>query len=132
VESEVSQVSAGAYNPKGCHIAIADRDARATIPSGDGALYWGDGHSPGAILKNIDAKGNPAWKSDSGYDRCSFAENMMCWLKQLGDCLLSRTSERQITESRVRATIIDIVTYMGMPQSVGLGKFHLQHEGERG
>jgi len=35
VEGDVSQVSAdGAYDTKGCHAAIADRDARATFPRG--------------------------------------------------------------------------------------------------
>jgi hypothetical protein len=39
VEGEIAQVSAdGAYDSHGCHAAIAERDARATIPPRDGAV----------------------------------------------------------------------------------------------
>ncbi|MBE2261083.1 MAG: IS5/IS1182 family transposase, partial [Rhodobacteraceae bacterium] len=43
-------------------------------------------------------------------------------LKQLGDSLYSRTLERQVTEAHVRAAIINTLTYLGMPQSVGVGQ----------
>jgi Transposase DDE domain len=123
VDGDLSQVSAdGAYDTKGCHAAIAERDARATIPPRDGAVPWGDDHPRDAILKDIDAKGSAGWKNDSGYHRRSIAENMMYRLKQLGDSLYSRTFERQVTEADVRAAIINTFTYLGMPQSVGVGQ----------
>ncbi|NMQ28368.1 IS5/IS1182 family transposase, partial [Candidatus Accumulibacter phosphatis] len=34
----------------------------------------------------------------------------------------SRTFERQVTEAHVRAAIINTFTYLGMPQSVGVGQ----------
>jgi hypothetical protein len=85
VDGDVSQVSAdGAYDTKGCHAAIADRDARATIPPREGAVPWGNDHPRDAILKEIDVKGSAGWKNDSGYHRRSLAENMMYRVKQLG------------------------------------------------
>ncbi|MER2624180.1 MAG: IS5 family transposase [Accumulibacter sp.] len=123
VEGEVSQVSAdGAYDSHGCHAAIAERNARATIPPRDGAVAWGDGHPRDAILQAIEAKGLAGWKNDSGYHRRSIAENMMFRLKQLGDSLYSRTFERQVTEAHVRAAILNTFTYLGMPRSDRVGQ----------
>lgn len=90
VEGEILQVSAdGAYDSHGCPAAIAERNARATIPSRDGAVPWGDEHPRNAILQEIEAKGLDGWKNDSGYPRRSIAENRMYRLKQLGDSLYS-------------------------------------------
>ena len=78
VDGEVTQVSAdGSYDTKGCHAAIVDRDARATIPPRDGAVPWGDDHPRDGILKDIAAKGSAGWKNDSDYHRRRIAENMM-------------------------------------------------------
>jgi hypothetical protein len=123
VEGEIAQVSAdGAYDSHGCHAAIAERDARATIPPRDGAVAWGDDPPRDAILQEIEAKGLASWKNDSGYHRRSIAENMMYRLKQLGDSLYSRTFERQVTEAHVRAAILNTFTYLGMPRSDRVGK----------
>ena len=57
VEGAVSQVSAdGACDSHGCHAAIAERGARATIPPRERALLWGNDHPRDAILQDIDAK----------------------------------------------------------------------------
>ncbi len=123
VEGELSQVSAdGAYDTKGCHVAIAQCGARATIPPREGAVRWGGDHPRDAILNDIDAKGCERWKDDSGYHRRSIAENMMYRLKQLGDKLFSRDFERQVAEAHVRAAILNRFTYLGMPQSVRVGQ----------
>ena len=62
VEGEVSQVSAdGACDTKGCHAAIADRDARATIFPREGGVPWGGDHPRDGILKDIAAKGGTTW-----------------------------------------------------------------------
>ena len=123
VEGEIAQVSAdGAYDSHGCHVAIAERGARATIPPRDGAVTWGDDHPRDAILQEIEAKGLDGWKNDSGYHRRSIAANMMYRFKQLGDSLFSRRFERQVNEAHVRAAIINTFTYLGMPQSVRVGQ----------
>jgi len=123
VDGEIAQVSAdGAYDSHGCHAAIAERDARATIPPRDGAVTWGDDHPRDAILREIEAKGLNGWKNESGYHRHRIAENMMYRLKQLGDCLYSRTFARQVTEAPIRAAILKPFTDLGMPQSVRVGQ----------
>jgi transposase len=123
VEGEIAQVSAdGAYDSHGCHAAIAERGARATIPPREGAVAWGGDHPRDAILKEIEAKGSRGWKNESGYHRRSIAENMMYRLKQLGDSLYSRTFERQVNEAHVRVAILNTFTYLGMPESVRVGQ----------
>jgi hypothetical protein len=78
IEGEIAQVSAdGAYDNHGCHAAIAERDARATIPPRDGAVTWRDDHARDAIIQETGTKGLDGWKNDSGYHRRSIAENMM-------------------------------------------------------
>lgn len=123
VDGDIAQVSAdGAYDTEGCHAAIAEREAKATIPPRDGAVRWGGDHPRDAILDEIDAKGRAGWKEDSDYHRRSIAENMMYRFKQLGDKLFSREFDRQVTEAQVRAAIINTFTYLGMPQSVRAGQ----------
>ncbi|PKL74165.1 MAG: IS5/IS1182 family transposase, partial [Candidatus Melainabacteria bacterium HGW-Melainabacteria-1] len=123
VEGNVTQVSAdGAYDTKGTHAAIIEREAKATIPPRDGAVPWGNDHPRDAILAEIEVKGRVGWKEDSGYHRRSIAENMMYRLKQLGDRLFSREFDRQDTESHIRVAIINQFTYLGMPKSVRAGK----------
>jgi Transposase DDE domain len=123
VEGKVAQVSAdGAYDTERTHAAIAEREARATIPPREGAVLWGNDHPRDAILAEIEAKGRAGWKEDSGYHRRSLAENMMYRLKQLGDRLFSREFDRQVAESHVRVAIINQFTYLGMPNSVRAGQ----------
>ena len=43
-------------------------------------------------------------------------------LKQLGERMFSRTSERQVAEAHVPAAILNRFTYLGMPQPVRPGK----------
>jgi hypothetical protein len=123
VDGEVTQVSAdGAYDTRGTHAAITERGAKATIPPREDAVPWGNDHPRDAILAEIATKGRAKWKEESGYHRRSIAENMMYRIKQLGDRLFSREFDRQVTESHVRAAIINQFTYLGMPQSVRDGQ----------
>ena len=121
---EIDQVSAdGAYDTERCHEAIAQRNAKATIPPREGAVRWGEDHPRDNILEAISIKGRARWKDESGYHRRSLAENMMYRLKQLlGERMFSRTFERQIAEAHVRAAILNRMTYLGMPQSVRAGR----------
>jgi IS5 family transposase len=123
VEGDVSQVSAdGAYDTQGCHAAIAERGAKATIPPRDGAILRGNDHPRDALLKEIEAKGRDGWKEDSGYHRRSLSENMMYRFKQLGDKLLSRRFACQVVEAHIRVAVINGFAYLGMPQSVRVGQ----------
>ena len=119
VEGQVAQVSAdGADDTAGTHAAIAEREARATIPPRRDAVPWGNDHPRDALLAEIGAKGRADWKEASGYHRRSIAENIMYRLKQLGDRLCSRAFDRQVAESHVRAAILNQFTYLGLPKSV--------------
>ncbi|MGB2903391.1 MAG: IS5 family transposase, partial [Candidatus Dechloromonas phosphoritropha] len=123
VEGEVSQVSAdGAYDTKGTHAAIRERNAKATIPPREDAVTWGNNHSRDALLAEIQSKSRAGWKEDSAYHRRSIAGNMMYRLKQLGDHLFSREFDRQVAESHVRVAIINRFTCLGMPKSVRAGQ----------
>jgi Transposase DDE domain len=123
VDGDVDQVSAdGAYDTEGTHAAIRQREAEATIPPRHDAVLWGNDHPRDAILAEIETKGRAGWKEASGYHRRSIAENMMYRLKQLGDRLFSRAFERQVTETHVRAAIINQFTYLGMPNAVRAGQ----------
>jgi hypothetical protein len=122
VEGSVSQVSAdGAYDPQGCPAAIAQRDAKATIPPREGALLWGNDHPRDGLLKEIDAKGREGWKDDSGTHRRSLSENMMVRFKPLGDKLFSRRFACPVVEAHIRVAVINGFSYLGMPQSVRFG-----------
>ena len=123
VEGQVAQVSAdGADDTEGTHAAIAERQARATIPPRHDAVPWGNDHPREALLAEIGARGRAGWKEASGYHRRSIAENMMYRLKQLGDRLFSRAFDRQVAESHVRAAILNQFTYLGLPKSVRAGQ----------
>jgi len=119
----LAQVSAeGAYDTEGVHAAIAEQEARATIPPRAGAAFWGNDHPRDAILAEMAARGRKGWQEESGYHRRSLAENMMYRLQQLGDRLFSREFDRQVAESHVRAAIINQFVCLGMPQSVRIGQ----------
>jgi hypothetical protein len=123
IEGDIEQVSAdGAYDTKACHAAIAQRDARATIPPREGAAPWGEDHPRDGLLEQIAAHGREQWKRQSGYHRRSLAETTMFRLKQLGDKLFSRCFDRQVAEAHIRAAILNRFTYLGMPDSVRLGE----------
>ncbi|MEF8749741.1 MAG: IS5 family transposase [Candidatus Accumulibacter propinquus] len=123
IEGAIDQVSAdGAYDSHGCHAAIAERGARATMPPREGAVAWGNDHPRDAILQEIEARGSIGWKNESGYHRRSIAEYRMYRLKPLGDSLYSRTFERQVNEAHVRVAILNTFTTLGMPESVRVGQ----------
>jgi hypothetical protein len=86
IEGDIDQVSAdGPYDAKDRHAAIAERDARATIPPKKGAVPWGGEHPRDGILEPIAAHGMEEWKRHGGYHRRSVAETTMFRLKQLCD-----------------------------------------------
>lgn len=123
IPGPIAQVSAdGAYDSERCHEAIAQRQARATIPPREGAVRWGGDHPRDAIVDAIDANGRDRWKTDSGYHRRSLAENAINRLKGLGERLFSRVFERQVAEVHARIAIINRFTYLGMPRSVRAGQ----------
>ncbi len=112
----------GAYDTRGCHAAIAERGADAVIPVRRNGQPWTkDG--PGVDARNEALRatrrlGRAIWKKWSGYHRRSLAETKMHCFKLLGHRVAARTSDRQVTELKVRATILNRFSAIGTPMTV--------------
>ncbi|MCX7933895.1 MAG: IS5 family transposase [Planctomycetota bacterium] len=124
----VAKVSGdGAYDQKEVYEAILALGAEAIIPPRRGARLWRyrKGNAPPHIrdkhLRRIHKVGRRRWKQESGYFRRSKAEATFSRVKRLlGDRLRSRTFENQLTESRLLLRALNIMTALGMPDSVAI------------
>ena len=112
----------GAYDTRDCHAAIAGRGADAVIPVRRNGQPWiKDG--PGVDARNEALRatrrlGRAIWKKWSGYHRRSLAETKMHCFKLLGQRVVARTFDRQITELKVRAAILNRFSEIGTPVTV--------------
>lgn len=112
----------GAYDTKKCHAAIAARDAHAVIPVRRNGRPWNEDR-PGAAARNetlraIKRFGRTIWKKWSGYHRRSLVETKMHCFKLLGQRVAARTFDRQITELKLRAAILNRFSQIGTPNTV--------------
>ena len=112
----------GAYDTKKCRAAIAARGADAIIPVRRGGQPWKKG-APGADARNetlraIRRFGRTIWKKWSGYHRRSLVETKMHCFKLLGERVASRTFDRQITELKIRATVLNRFSQIGTPTTI--------------
>lgn len=123
VGETVHSVSAdGAYDTKACHEAIAGRRAAAIIPTRRNAKPWADTKA-GAQARNETLRatrklGRAIWKKWSGYHRRSLVETKMGCFKRLGERVMARDFDRQVTELQVRASILNRFTSLGTPRTV--------------
>ena len=62
--------------------------------------------------------GRSIWKKWSGYHRRSLVETKMGCFKRLGERVMARDFERQVTELQVRVSIFNRCTQLGTPQTV--------------
>jgi hypothetical protein len=62
--------------------------------------------------------GRAIWKKWSGYHRRSLIETKMHFFKLLSQCVVAHTFDRQITELKVRATILNRFSKIGAPVTV--------------
>lgn len=112
----------GAYDTRACHAAIAERGADAVIPVRRNGQPWTkDGPSVDArneALRATKRLGRPIWKKWSDYHRRSLVETKMHCFKLLGQRVASRTFDRQITELKVRAAILNRFSEIGIPTTV--------------
>jgi hypothetical protein len=121
-EQIVSVGGDGAYDTRACHAAIAERGADAVIPVRRNGRPWTkDG--PGVDARNEALRatkrlGRPIWKKWSGYHRRSLVETKMHCFKLLGQRVVARTFDRQITELKVRAAILNRFSEIGTPVTV--------------
>lgn len=109
----------GAYDTRKCHDAIAARGAHAIIPPRKNAKPWKP-TSAGAIARNeaVNASrylGRAIWRRWSGYHRRSRVETKMHCVRLLGQQLMARDFDRQLTEIQVRLTVLNGCTALGIP-----------------
>ena len=115
----------GAYDTKACHAAIALRNAQAIIPPRKNARAW-KGTQAGASSRNEALRacqrlGRRIWKKWSGYHRRSLVETKMNCYKRLGERVMARTFERQVTELHIRVALLNRFSQLGRPVTVALG-----------
>ena len=125
-DQDIGSVTAdGAYDTRKCHEAIAGRDAHAVIPPRKNAKPWKP-TSAGAIARNdaVSAQrylGRTLWRRRSGYHRRSRVETKMHCMKLLGQSLMARDFDRQVTEIHVRIAVLNRYTALGIPVTEPLG-----------
>lgn len=112
----------GAYDTRGCHAAIDVRGADPVIPVHRNGKAWTEG-GPGVKARNetlhvLKRLGRAIWKKWSGYHRRSLVETKMHCFKLLGQRLGVRIFDRQITELKVRAAILNRFSQIGMPNTI--------------
>lgn len=115
----------GAYDQHDMHELFAERGAQALIPPSKDARIRLHGNSTGPplprdeILRAMRRTGRSRWKQESGYHMRSLAENTFFRKKTIfGASLRSRRFENQKTESRIRCRALNVMTHLGMPESV--------------
>jgi hypothetical protein len=128
VDRPIAQVSAdGAYNKRKCYEALEKTGAKVTIPPRRDAKIWQHGNSEGEPwqrdenLRAIRRLGRTRWKKASGYHRRSLAETAIFRLKTIfGATLRSRNFAQQTTELFLRASALNRMPQLGMPESYPL------------
>jgi hypothetical protein len=112
----------GAYDTKACHAAIAAIGASAIIPTRRNAKLWKKfppgAHARNEILKATQRLGRTIWKEWSGYHQRSLVETKMRCLKLLGERIMSRDFDRQVTELHIRVALLNRFTHLGTPVTV--------------
>lgn len=124
-DETLSSVSGdGAYDTKACHAAIARRNAQAIIPPRKNAKAWKSTQSGAAsrneALRACQRFGRRIWKKWSGYHRRSLVETKMNCFKRLGERVMARTFERQVTELHVRVALLNRFSQLGRPVTVAV------------
>ena len=125
-DQEMASVSAdGAYDTRCCRDPIAGRRADAIISPRRNARPWKP-NTPGAIERNealraIKHLGRALWKKWSCYHRRSLVETKMHCIKLLGEGLVAVDFDRQITEIKARAAVLNTFTQLGTPTTQRVG-----------
>jgi hypothetical protein len=65
--------------------------------------------------ENAHKLGRTIWKKWSGYHRRSLVETKMGCFKRLGERVMARDFDRQVTELQVRASVLNRFTRLGTP-----------------
>ena len=114
----------GAYDTKACHAAIARRNAQAIIPPRKNARAWKSSQTGAAsrneALQACQRLGRRIWKKWIGYHRRSLVETKMNCFKRLGERVMARTFERQVTELHIRVALLNRFSQLGRPVTVAV------------
>jgi len=122
----IEQVSGdGSYDKAKFYEACTRRGVkRITIPPRRDAKIWQHGNSKNTPLprdqnlRRIRRIGRKQWKLESGYHRRSLAETAVFRFKTIfGNTLSTRCLSRQLTEARIKASALNRMTQLGMPDS---------------
>lgn len=115
-------VCSGAYDTKACHEAIAGRQAAAIIRTRRNAKPWTDARAGAQarskFLRTTRKLGRTIWKKWSAYQRRSLVEAKMGCFKRMGEWVMARDFDRQVTELQVRASILNRFTSLAAPETV--------------
>jgi len=125
IEEEIEQVSGdGAYDHRSCYEAIAQRQAKATIPPRQGAKLWQHDnckrapHPRDENLRWICKVGPQGWKHQSDYHRRSLAETTRFRLKTIfGGKLRRRTFDNQAVELFVQCAALNCMIGLCKPDT---------------
>ena len=125
-DQDIGVVTAdGAYDTRACHNAVADRGAHAVIPTRRNAKPWkpttSGAEARNEILRATKYLGRAIWRRWSGYHRRSQVETKMHCVKLLGDGIMAREFNRQVTELQVRAAVLNGFTALGIPKTQPVG-----------
>jgi Transposase DDE domain len=129
IPDPVGQVSGdGAYDTRACYEAVLQCGAtptfvpRRTAQSRATSDPTGWRATRNQVLQQIKVQGRYAWRVLSGCTRQSFAETTMFRFKTLfGGRLRARHLETQRTEARVKCSVLNRITQLGMPETVCVG-----------
>ena len=82
-------------------------------------------NQPGERVRNEAVRacqrlGRKIWKHWSGYHRRSLVETKMHCFKRLGERVMARTFERQVTELQVRVALLNRFTLLGTPETMAI------------
>ena len=93
------------------------------IPPRKNAQLWKQANTAGRQTRNEAVKacqrlGRQIWKKWSGYHRRSLAETTMHRLKRLGERVMARKFEAQVTELQIRIGLLNRFMDLGRPVSV--------------
>ena len=111
----------GAYDTKACYEAMSSRQAAAIIPVRKNAKRWKE-NTAGSKARNetlaaTQYLGRTLWKKWSGYHQRSLVETKMRCFKLLGERVMARDFDRQVTELQVRVAILNRFTHLGTPST---------------
>ncbi len=114
-----SVIADGAYDTRRCHETIVAHGAKTIIPPRKNSKQCNP-TSPGAIARNdaprsCEYLGRPIWRRWRGYHRRSRVETKMHCIKLLGQFLMARDFDRQVTEVHVCVAIFNRFTVLGTP-----------------